>query len=443
MSPSVIPSSDWSMKGLRRAGLLSVLVIGVTFAGFGGWATIAPLSQAVVAPGEVKVLTQRKVIQHSEGGVIDVILVQDGDSVKKGEVLVVMDRTRAENTFELLQKRYWQTLAALARLDAELKGSRTLHHGAGTQSLQPQAAGGAGLSVFLQHQQKLLDARWQTLTTSQAILREKINQYNSEKSGNEARLATLREQMTSLKDELRDVRPLLEKGFTSRARISSLERDLSNLRGQYGNLQADQLRLDSAIAEAQEDIARQISGFYERAHEDYQTEQAQLQDITENMQTAEHSLKQTLLRAPVSGKIVRSAVHTEGGVIQPGEVLMEIVPDEDYLMIEARINPADVDVLQPDQTVELQFRAHGFKTLNRIQGQLHYISADVHEDARTGERYFLARIHFDQKQAPEAVRDLIQPGLSVDVFIQTGQKTALAYLTDPLRQSMQRAWREQ
>jgi HlyD family type I secretion membrane fusion protein len=443
MSPSVIPSSDWSMKGLRRTGLLSVLVIGVTFAGFGGWATIAPLSQAVVAPGEVKVLTQRKVIQHSEGGVIDVILVQDGDSVKKGEVLVVMDRTRAENTFELLQKRYWQTLAALARLDAELKGSRTLHHGAATQSLQPQAAGGAGLSVFLQHQQKLLDARWQTLTTSQAILREKINQYNSEKSGNEARLATLREQMTSLKDELRDVRPLLEKGFTSRARISSLERELSNLRGQYGNLQADQLRLDSAIAEAQEDIARQISGFYERAHEDYQTEQAQLQDITENMQTAEHSLKQTLLRAPVSGKIVRSAVHTEGGVIQPGEVLMEIVPDEDYLMIEARINPADVDVLQPDQTVDLQFRAHGFKTLNRIQGQLHYISADVHEDERSGERYFLARIHFNEKQAPEAVRDLIQPGLSVDVFIQTGQKTALAYLTDPLRQSMQRAWREQ
>lgn len=428
--------SDWNTKGIKRAKLGSIIVLALSFGGFGIWSATASISGSVIASGSVKVLKNRKSVQHNEGGIVEEILVSDGDVVSSGQVIIRLDATRARNSFNLLKNRKNHILATISRLEAELRLEDEL------PMPDPSMEDHRQIVQQLQNQTPLLVARLQMIHSSEEMIDEQIAQMRQQTEGLKSKVSALEYQINSMKNETQDLEMLFKKGLTSRSKLLELQRETASLEGLHAETGAQIGSVKRSIAEANQNRSRIKAEFHERANSELTESQRQLNEIIEQMETAAHSLALSEIRATSAGIVVGLSVHTVGGVIAPGELLLEILPEEQGLLVEAKVEVKDIDLVHIGQTVDLKFVSSKARSLDNFSTNLTYVSADSLFDEQIGKSYFLVRAELHEEDMDEELLSIIQPGLSAEVFINTGARTPLQYLVKPLEDSISRAWKE-
>lgn len=414
-----------------RGGLLIVIL----FLGFLGlWSFVAPLQSAAIAPGVLTVHSQRKTVQHLEGGIVSRIHVSEGQQVEAGDILIQLDDTQARANLELLAARLFTARAEESRLQAERDGLPEI--------VFPSSLGhvkAAGLEEILESQRNIFSVRRQSLEGQIAILERRIEQFEEEIKGLSGLAEAENEQLRLLKDEMDSYQTLLDKNLTGKAPLRELQRAEAELLGDRSQNLAAIARSRQGIDEARLQIIEARTRHLNEAVELLRKTQSGIHDLTEQIKAAEDVLRRTEIRSATRGTIVNLQIHSQGGVISPGQSLMEIVPDEDRIIVEARIDPVDIDVVKPGLLAHVRLSAYSYRNILPARGKVVTVSADRLTDGLTHLPYFLARIELEGL-AEEDVE--LYPGMQAEVMIVTGERSLADYLIWPVRQSFRRAFRE-
>jgi HlyD family type I secretion membrane fusion protein len=421
----------------RPAILAGLAVIGLAVAGLTGWAGTAPLASAVIAPAVVVIDGNRKKVQHLEGGIVREILVQDGAQVREDQLLLRLDETRARATLAILRGTLDTALVLEARLIAERDDTPLRFPG----SLMARSAD-ATLAEMMRAQSVLFAARRASLEGQQAILRQRIVQFGEEIRGLQAQQVALETQIALIEDELRGLHSLLAKGFTERTRVLALEREAARLKGARGERIADIARSRNAIGGTQLELMQLERTFREKVVGEIRDVQAQVADLRERVGAAEQTLAHIDIRAPATGTVVGLSAHTVGGVIKPGETILEIVPDGSRLILEAQLDPTDIDNVAVGQESEIRLIGLKQRTAPTLSGRTVYLSADRLTDNRTGQPYYIARIDVPEAERARLGGAALQAGMPAEVMIRQRDRTALDYLLQPIIDATAQAWRE-
>ena len=422
----------------RRTVLAGVAVICFTFGGFFGWSAYAELSSAVIASGTVMVDSNRKAIQHMEGGIVKEILVRNGNTVAAGALLLRLDETRARASLAIVQSKLDQALAAQARLLAEREGAESI--------VVPTAFAGREadpqLQEILQGQESQFQARRETVKGETGIYEQRIAQIDEQITGFRAQQQSKSRQIELIEEELAGLKTLLAKGFAEKPKVLALEREAARLGGERGELIAEVAAAKTSISEAKLQILQLDKDLREKVEQELREVRAEILDLRERVAAASFVLDHLEVRAPEDGVIVGLQVHAHGQVVRPGQTMLEMVPVDDQLVVEAKVRPVDIDNLAIGLEADVVFTAFPQRTTPHLLGSVVYVSADRFEDERTGEAYYLARVSVSEAEAARLGERKLHPGMPADVMIKTGARTALDYLVQPLRDSIMRAWRE-
>ena len=421
---------ETSMEMPRRVGLTVFILV---FVVFGGWAAIAPLDGAAYAPGQVTVKTYKKTVQHLEGGLVGSILAQNGDVVKAGEALLEMDDTQPLAQLEIANSQ----LVALQAREARLLAERDEL----TSVAFPASLSDANATEEVASQTSIFGARKASREGSIEVLQQRIGQLESKLVG----LAALKDSKIALAasfaDELEDTRSLLDEGFSDKARLRSVERNLASYQGEAADLSATIASTEVQIGETRLQILQLNREFQNEVVSELGEVQTRLKDSQERSTALQDIVSRTTVRAPVAGVINGMQVHTEGGVIGPGTIIAEIVPLTEELILEVQVSPLDIDRVYDGQEAMIRFSSFGNRTPT-IFGSLLSLSADAIQDPNTGMTYYLARIEV----SPEGMADLgdleLLPGMPAEVFIATGSRTLMQYLFKPFSNAMARSFIE-
>jgi HlyD family secretion protein len=409
------------------------------FAGFGGWAALAPLSSATVAEGVIRVETHRKTVQHLEGGIVREILVNEGDKVTAGQVLMRLDKTQSGTTVSVLQDQQDALLALQARLEAERDGLDAIQFPPELSARQSDPK----VATVVGGQQKIFDTRRQSLRAQLGILSQRVEQLGSEIAGHKAQLVSANEQIQLTQEEIATVTDLLNRGLERKPRLLALQRQQSYLEGSRG----EQL---GAIAKAQQEIGEaklQSADLLDKRSSEIALElrdtQSRLLEIRQKLGAAVDVDNRMEVVAPVSGQVVDLKVHTLGGVVRPGDALLDIVPQSDELVVEARVRPVDIDAVHAGQSAQVALTAYKQRTTPRLDGRLATVSADALIDESRHISYYSAEIHIDSSELAKLNGVQLYPGMPAEVMIVTGERTLLQYFIQPVIDSFHRAFREE
>jgi epimerase transport system membrane fusion protein len=419
---------------LRRLGLFLVIAI---FGGLGTWAALAPLSSAALAPGQITVENYRKTIQHLEGGIVDQILVRDGDLVKKDQVLLTLSDTQYRAQLEVLRGQYLITLAREARLVA-------LRDGAAQISFAPdllKAKGDARAADAMRVQSQTFQARRQAHENEISLYQKQIAQLRAKQQGLEAQKVSRDLLVKSFEGELRDYHKLLEQGYTEKQTVRDLERRYADSVGNSGELQSSLAAAALQINETELKILQLKKELQREVIQELAEVQAALFELHEKIHALTKTVERCVIRAPEAGKVLGLRVHTLGGVIAPGNPILEIVPQNETLLIEAHVSPMDIDRVRAGQTAEVRFSVFKSKDLPRIEGQVTGLSADILTSEDGQNAYYLARVIVNADGLDILARHKLEllPGMPAEVLINTGKRTLFQYLADPLSDSFSHA----
>ena len=429
------PDSDG--PDIKRPFIVGLIVVGLFFGLFGLWAATAPLKSGALAPGIVKVETNRKTLQHLEGGIIDRILVRDGERVVAGQELLRLDQTQPRATLDLLQTKLWSDLALEARLKAERNEADSIIFGGQLLAQSDH------LTEILTGQTEIFESRRDVVTGQTAILEAKIAQLNQEIAGLEEQIQSEDRQIGLIEQEIKDVRTLLDKGLAEKPRLLKLQREFAEIEGNRGQNRSSIARAYQSIGETRIQIEELKTGLRNEVVTELREVQNRIYDSVERIQAAKDILARTEIRAPLDGTIVNLNVHTTGGVIGPGEPLMDIVPSGDRLLVEIHIDPADIDIVHTGLTTQVRLTALSQRNLTPMDGILEAISADGMIDEQTGASYFLGRVSIPKSELIKLNGAELYPGMQTETIIVTGERTPLDYLLKPLMGSLDRAMLEQ
>ena len=426
------PAIDATVKvGL---GILSLF-----FGGLVLWGLLAPLSSAAVAPGVVIVDSNRKTVQHLEGGIIRAIQVDNGDTVRAGQVLVRLDDAQAAAGFNQIRGR----LDALEALEARLVAERDGLGGIAFPEHLLARRGDPQVAEILSGQQTIFEQRRRTLAGQTDILNQRVVQLEKEIDSRRAQIAAAKRQSLLISEEIAGVNDLVEKGLERRSRLLALQRQQASLEGQRGEQLGLVARAEQQIGEAELQIISQKNAQMNAVVGELRDIQTQLGDMAERAAAARDVLERREIVSPINGTVVDMKFFTAGGVIGPGEPIMDIVPENDELVIEAQVQPIDIDVVQTGLKAQVTLTAFKQRTTPTLDGRVSYVSADSLTDPRTGLPYFSTRIEIPADEMERLGGLELNPGMPAQVMIVTGERTAFQYLFDPLRESMQRAFREE
>lgn len=415
------------------------MVILVSFGGLATWSAMAPLSTAAIAGGTVVVDSFRKSVQHLQGGIIQDILVRDGQRVEVGDVLLRLDPTQTRALSQMLHAQVDLSRAEQARMLTEREGGETIKFPA---ELLDRARIDPELAEMLAGQQRLFDARRESLIGQTSILRNRIAQSLDQISGMEIQEQAKLRQSALLDQELNGLKELANRGNAPTNKVLQYRREVEVLIAERGEILARIASIHQSIGEAELQIAQARKTFLEQVETDLRTTQAKLFESSERLHATIAELGRMDIRAPESGIVVDMAVHTVDGVVAPGSRILDIVPQNDHLVIDAQIRPADIDGLQVGMPAEIRFPAFNQRTTPMIHGQLKTVSADRLVDPKTNQPYFNVRVLVDDK-SKESVSGLnIIPGMPAEVVIKKGERTLLSYLTQPMTDTITRAMRE-
>jgi HlyD family type I secretion membrane fusion protein len=431
------PAIPTGMRGPILVGAVCILVI---LGGLGGWGATAPLASAVIAQGIVAVDSKKKRIQHLEGGIVRAILVRDGDRVKKGQVLLRLEETRVRANLSIVRSAYDAAAAVEARLLAERDGKSTIRF----PSELTARARAADVRDIVEGQRALFTARKASLVGQIAILRQRKAQLAEEIAGLRAQQRSMEKQITFIREERDTLLRLFKRGHTTKQRILALRRELARLTGERGKFIADIARAKKSIGQAELEVLQLKQSSRQEVVASLRETQTKLIDLRERITAARVVVDRVELRAPVAGTVVGLKAHTIGGVIKPGETILEIVPARDRLIIEARVAPLDIDEVSVGLPARITFVSFKQRHAPQIDGRIVHVSADSLTDDRTGQSYYAARVEVSEGAFRRFGKaDHVQPGMPTEVMIRTGERTAVQYLVQPILDSMRRSWREQ
>jgi len=419
-----------------RAGLL---IVAVFFAGFGGWAALAPLSNAASSAGFVTIDLNRKTVQHLEGGIVREILVRDGDRVVQDQVLIRLDDTQVRASWTLLHGQYSALEALEARLRAERDGSEGIEFPPEFEPRPPQSP----LDQIARSQETIFQARRRTLAVTVDILQQRVTQLEAQITGGHNQIAAIEVQKRLIGEEREGVKYLLDRNLEHRPRLLALDRQAAQLDGQIAELASQIARSQQAIGETRLQILSAQTTRYDEVVGQLRDAQTQLAELLPRLDAAGDILKRIEIRAPVAGTVINLRLFTVGGVVPPREPMMEIVPRQQDLIIETRIKPGDIDVVKTGLPAQIRLSAFKQRTTPPLPGTVVYLSADSLIDPKTGATYYLAQIRVAEAEIAHVAGVFLYPGMPAEVMIVLGQRTLLQYLLDPLRESLQRAFTEQ
>jgi HlyD family type I secretion membrane fusion protein len=423
---------------LRRWTLAGYLILALSFGGFGLWSALAPLSSAVVAQGIVKVDSSRKRVQHLEGGIVKEILVRDGDRVQAGDVLIRLDETRAGASHGIVQAGYDAAIAHQARLIAERDGRAEIEF---PPDLKRRAAD-PKIGDILKAQNEIFRARKASIAGQLDILSQQVLHLEKQIQGLTAQQQSKETQLASLRTELDGLEKLLAQGMVEKTKVRNIEREIAKLDGERGAHISEIAAARASISEKELQKFQIRKRFQEEVVAELRKSQSEVFDLLERSSATRHVLENTEIRAPVNGTVVDLRIHTAGGVINPSEVLMEVVPESDRLIVEGRVRPEDIDRVAVKLETGVRLLAFNQRTTPELVGHVSYVSADSIQEEKTGLTFFLIRVEVPEAELKRLGDQPIQPGMVADVFVRTGERTFVDYLLKPILDSFSKAWRE-
>ena len=429
--------------GRRRMGVARIIALGTVvivlfFGGFGAWAVFAPLESAAIAQGVLSVSGKRKTVQHLEGGIVADILVREGDRVTAGQILLVLDDTRARAALSLLEGQHRSSAALKARLEAERDGLPEVRY----PEWLRRAVRGSMASDLLATQDRIFNARARSLANRTAIYRQRIGQLREEATGLEEEIEAQDRQTELLDEEMDGLRGLIERGFEGKPRLLALARRKAEVAGARARNRALIARVEQRVGETRLTIGELANQRLTEVVAELREVEARMSDLRERIAAARNVFSRTRVVAPVAGTVVNLRVFTRGGVIGQGEALMDIVPAGGELVIEVQVEPTDIDTVYPDLPAQVRLTAFSHLTTPILDGTVLQVSADRLTDDRTGAAFYEARIALDPGQ-PALANLKLQPGMPAEVMIVTGKRTALDYLIKPIVASFRRSLREE
>jgi len=424
---------------IKASAWFGIVVILIFVGGFLLWSFLAPLESAAIAPGQLLVAGSHRVVQHLEGGIIEKIKVKDGDYVKKGQVIVVLDKTKASSSSQIMKNEELELMAIEARLITALKNEADIAF----PSLLLAHHGDAKVAQLLKAQKAILNANREDFAAKIKIYHQQIQQLNQQIQGIKAQLQSNSTQHQFIEKELKDIRVLAKKRLIKQSRLLALEREAAKLSGEMGKNEAEIARLEQKIGETKLQINAAENNRRKELLDELRQTQQKLNEITEKSKAASDVLDRTDIRAPISGTIVGLNIHTIGRVIKPGETLMEIVPQDEKLVVQARINPLDIDVVQKGLKAKIVLSALKTRTTPMLIGEVTRVSAGALQDEQTGQSYYLARITIPPKEIKKLADQSLYPGMPAEVMIITNRITPWQYFTSPIEKSFSRAFKEQ
>ncbi|QOF72761.1 HlyD family type I secretion periplasmic adaptor subunit [Aminobacter sp. SR38] len=420
-------------RNIRLGGFAALALVG----GLGLWAATSSLSGAVVAAGHLVVDSNVKAVQHPQGGVVGALNAHNGSMVSAGEVLVRLDDTVAKANLAIVDNGLDELMARRARLIAERDGTEAVAYPA---ELTARAADPA-IAQLIEGENKLFALRRQARDGQVSQLRERIAQFREEISGIEAQQKSKKQEIALIKVELAGMEELWKKKLVPISRLADRQRAQAQLDGEDGQLTAAAAQTRGRISETElaiiqidQDMRSQVAG-------ELREIDAKAGELRERQVAAEQSLRQIDIRAPQAGRVHQLAIHTVGGVVTPGEAIMQIVPTADALVVEARVAPQDIDQVRIGQPATLRLSAFNLQTTPEVDGTVDRVSPDMIEDQKAGLSYYAVRIALSAKSLEQAGSPELKPGMPAEVFLKTTDRTVLSYLFKPLTDQASRAFR--
>ena len=430
------------MKGarysIRRHLIVGLAVVVLLAGGLGGWASTAQISGALIAPGSVVVESNVKKVQHPTGGVIGELRARDGDVVKAGDVVVRLDDTVTKASLAIVTKNLDGLLARGARLEAEQRGLDKIVF---PKTLLDRVDD-PDVKAVMASESKLFEVRVNGRAGQKSQLRERVTQLNEEIAGLTAQEKAKDQEIALVEKELVGVRDLYDKHLVQLTRLTTLERDMARLSGERAQYIASRAQAKGKITETELQIIQIDKDMISDVSKDLRETNDKIGEFVERKITAEDQLRRVDIRAPQDGMVLQSTVHTVGGVITAGDAIMLIVPQADDLQVEAKVNPQDIDKLQVGQKTLLRLSAFNQRTTPELNGIVTRVSPDVTTDQRTGQSYYTIRISMPSEEVARLGDVKLIPGMPVEAFVQTGDRTLISYLIKPLSDQLMRAFRE-
>jgi HlyD family type I secretion membrane fusion protein len=430
------PDDRDGMDGKIYAGVIAIVLV---FGGLGTWSALASLDGAIVAAGQVQVESSRKAVQHLEGGIVKEILVRDGDRVKQGDLLARLADKATGANLRLVQGQVAELAVRRARLIAEREGKEELEI---PQDVQ-MAKGDAGLAGIVEGQRSLLAAKRESARNEINLIRQQQEQLRTQIKGMKEQDASKARQIQFFEDELAGLRALFAKGLAPKGKLLTLERAAETNRGEQAALAGSIAAAEMKINELELQILRLDTTTQEKVAEELRTVEAEMNANSERLVSSQDQAERTEIRSPRNGRVYKLAVHAPGAVIKPGEVVMEIVPEDDTLVIAAQINPQDVDKVQTGQNARVRLSAFNQRTTPELTGQVSVISADMLTDPATGRPFYQATISIAPKEMERLAGLTLKPGMPAETMISTGDRSPLSYFLKPLTDGFSRAMREE
>ena len=435
--PQVPVDESGESTRIVRAGLFfGVLLVAI----FLVWGFLAPIHGAVVTDGIVKIDSNRKSIQHLEGGIIKEILVREGSRVEKDQPLLILEDITTSSQLNILEDRYQAGKAKEARLLAQKK------HAASVSFPQELTEDNSDKTKkLLASEIELFNSRRKNFVDQVNLLNFEITQAQSQINGFRNEMEAIKSGMGSIKKQLDASTILQRKGYVEESKIWEQERLLSEKNERLGSIQADIAAAQANITNTRITIINLENTYTQEADDQLKETQKELLEVQELLRPAKNAHERSAVTAPLAGQVINLKVSTIGGVIRPGEDLMEIVPRQNELIVEAKIKTSDIDSVHIDQLAHIQLTAYNRRTTPMLEGKVTYISGDVLEDTvNRGTYYYLCHIKVDETALSQLADNIILfPGMPIAAFIQTRARTFIDFLLEPIIDNMRRAFREE
>ncbi|TQV70492.1 HlyD family type I secretion periplasmic adaptor subunit [Aliiroseovarius halocynthiae] len=424
----------------RRPLILGFVTLLFLVGGFGTWSVASKLSGAIVADGQVQIEQNRKVVQHLDGGIVTEILIDEGDTVQAGDVLIRLDAGRLASQLTITEGQYFELLARQARYEAERDAEDVLSF---EEELLEAAKRNPEIDSLMQGQIRLFNSRMDGLSTQLEQLDKRKTQISRQLDGLDAQSVALSEQLNLIREELENQQSLLDKGLSQASRVLGLKREEAGILGRLGELSASHAEAELRITESELQSISLKTDLRETAISELRDARAKTRDLAEQRRSTLEQLGRLEIRAPVTGVIHGLQVFSERAVVQPAQPVLFVVPQDRNLVIMTRVDPLNIDQIFVGQPVYLQFPAFNSRETPDLLGRVTRVSADSFVDDVTGQPYYQAEVQLDDgqiKRLPEGA--VLIPGMPVSAFIRTADRSPMHYLLEPLWDYFKKAFRE-
>jgi HlyD family secretion protein len=427
-----------ALRSSRRHNLAGIAAVAVLAGLVGGWATTTELAGAVVASGQLVVESGVKKVQHPFGGIVGELRVHDGDLVRAGDVLVRLDATETRANLAIITKSLDELAARQARDEAERDGESKIVF---PQELLARKDD-TDVQRLINGESKLFDIRSQARNGQKAQLKERISELQQQIEGLNTQIKAKEREAELIQQELKGIRELWKKQLVDLNRVTAMEREAARTEGERGALVSTVAQVKDRITETELQILQVDQDMRTEVGKELSEIRAKTSELAEKRIAAEDQLRRVDIRAPQGGRVHQLSVHTVGGVIQPGEAIMLIVPSSDALTVEAKIPPQEIDQLYLGQPAVLRFTAFNQRTTPELNGEVSRISADISQDQKTGLTYYTTRIKVTDAEVTRLGNVKLIPGMPVEAFVETAPRTVLSYLARPFYDQAKRAFTE-